>query len=36
MSVHKNHRIYVLKIKVSELEFDVITIIHNFLFQTHE
>jgi len=36
MSVHKNHRIYVLKIKVSELEFEVIPIIQNSLSQTHD
>ena len=35
MSVYKNHMIYVLKIKVSELEFEVIPIIQNFLSQTH-
>jgi len=35
MSVYKNHKIYVLKIKVSELEFEVIPIIQNSLYQTH-
>ena len=34
MSVYKNHKIYVLKIKVSELQFEVIFIIQNSLSQT--
>jgi len=33
--MYKNHKIYVLKIKVSELEFEVIPIIQNSLSQTH-
>ena len=36
MSVYRNHKIYVLKIKVTELQFEVIPIVQNFLSQTHE
>jgi len=35
MSVHKNHKIHVLKIKFNELEFEVILIIQNSSSQTH-